>query len=77
MVILRDDRDYSALYKDIVSFQCDDKTQRLGQLYFRIFNMERKQYVQLHSRKKYRLDKDFIDMLEANGVNFKVHTVRD
>ncbi len=52
----------------------DNSLPRMGHLYLRLFDVERKQFVTVHSRRRFRIDKDFIDMLEDRGVKYQVST---
>ncbi|MDE6295388.1 MAG: hypothetical protein K2M03_04920, partial [Muribaculaceae bacterium] len=75
MVTLSSEMDNPEFFKALGSFESDDTTKRLGHLYIRLFDMERKQYITMHSRKRYVLDKDFVDMIESWNVHFRIDTV--
>lgn len=57
------------------NFESSSETDRKGDFYIRILDMERKQFITLHTRKKYRIDKELIQYLEEWGVDTQVSTL--
>ncbi|MDE6558853.1 MAG: DNA polymerase III subunit alpha, partial [Muribaculaceae bacterium] len=58
-------------------FESTSDNDRKGDFYIRIVDMERKQYLTLHTRKKYRIDKEFIQFLEEWGVDMQITTLNN
>jgi DNA polymerase-3 subunit alpha len=48
---------------------------RSGELYLELIDRKTRQSVKIHSRRRYDIDIDMIELLEANGVRFKVSTM--
>lgn len=48
---------------------------RSGELYLELIDRKTRQSVKIHSRRRYDIDIDMIELLEANGVRFKVSTL--
>ncbi len=48
---------------------------RRGELYLELIDRKTRQSVKIHSRRHYDIDIDMIELLEANGVKFKVSTM--
>ena len=48
---------------------------RKGELYLELIDRKTRQSVKIHSRRHYDIDIDMIELLEANGVRFKVSTM--
>ena len=48
---------------------------RSGELYLELIDRKTRQSVKIHSRRCYDIDIDMIELLEANGVRFKVSTM--
>lgn len=48
---------------------------RKGELYLELIDRKTRQSVKIHSRRRYDIDIDMIELLEANGVRFKVSTM--
>lgn len=48
---------------------------RNGELYLELIDRKTRQSVKIHSRRRYDIDIDMIELLEANGVRFKVSTL--
>lgn len=48
---------------------------RSGELYLELIDRKTRQSVKIHSRRHYDIDIDMIELLEANGVRFKVSTM--
>ena len=48
---------------------------RKGELYLELIDRKTRQSVKIHSRRHYDIDIDMIELLEANGVKFKVSTM--
>ena len=48
---------------------------RRGELYLELIDRKTRQSVKIHSRRHYDIDIDMIELLEANGVRFKVSTM--
>ncbi len=75
MITLSGEMNNADFFNSLTSFVSTDKSQRLGHLYLRIFDMERKQFVTMHSRKRYNINKEFVQMLEGWNVRFRIDTV--
>ena len=67
-----DNKDF---FSQLASFESKSEDDRRGHLYIRLVDIERKQYVTLHSRKKYRVDKEFMLFLDEWGIDRRVSTV--
>ncbi len=61
-------------FKSLSDFESNDKTKRLGHLYMRIFDMKRKQYITVHSRKRYIINKELVDTIEGWNVRYRIDT---
>ena len=48
---------------------------RKGELYLELIDRKTRQSVKIHSRRHYDIDIDMIELLEANGVKFRVSTM--
>ncbi len=48
---------------------------RSGELYLELIDRKTRQSVKIHSRRRYDIDIDMIELLEANGVKFRVSTM--
>ena len=57
------------------NFESKSDDDRKGDFYMRLLDMERKQFLTIHSRKKYRLDKEFMMFLEEWGVDNTLTTL--
>ena len=68
------DVDYNneELFKKINECTCN---KRSGELYLELIDRKTRQSVKIHSRRRYDIDIDMIELLEANGVRFKVSTM--
>ena len=51
------------------------ESERTGDLYIDLYNPADRQHVAVHSRHKFPLDKEMIQMLRSNEIIFKVHTI--
>ena len=49
-----------------------DASQRPGDLYMKIFDTEKNQLINIHSRQKFPITKDFVEFLEDWGIKFEV-----
>ncbi|MDE6795171.1 MAG: DNA polymerase III subunit alpha, partial [Muribaculaceae bacterium] len=49
--------------------------ERLGDLYIDLYNQETRQVVKIHSRKKFPVNKDFLNFLDEWGIKYRVLTV--
>ena len=59
-------------FKQLMEFKADE---RPGELYIKIFDRERNQLVNIHSRKKFPITKKFVEFLENWGIKFDVLSV--
>ncbi|MDE6811298.1 MAG: DNA polymerase III subunit alpha [Muribaculaceae bacterium] len=62
-------------FSSLKDFESNSDNDRKGDFYIRLLDIERKQYITLHTRKKYRIDKEFIQFLEGWGVDMQISTV--
>ena len=64
-------------FTSLKEFESKSDTDRKGDLYLRLLDCERKQYITIHSRKKYRIDKELMSFLEAWGIRRDITTRHD
>ncbi len=64
--------DTEEFFRKLQSFAPDD---RPGDLFIDLYNSETRQIVRIHSRKRYPINKEFLNFLEEWGVKYKVFTV--
>ena len=64
-------------FTSLKEFESKSDTDRTGDLYLRLLDCESKQYITIHSRKKYRIDKELMSFLEAWGIRRDITTRRD
>lgn len=75
LITLQRDFSDSRFYEGLTEYVSNKDSDRKGDLYLRILDMERKQFLTIHSRKKYRIDHDFMSFLEEWGVEGRVSNV--
>ena len=56
-------------YENLMKF---DSKERQGDLYLKIFDRERNQFINIHSRKKFPINKDLVEFLEDRGIKFDI-----
>lgn len=71
------DRNFSdkEFFDGLKKFEASDENDRKGDFYMRVLDMERKQFLTFHSRKKYRIDKDFMMFMEEWGIEPDITTI--
>ncbi len=58
-----------------IEAQIKQDAERKGDLFIRLVDQELKQVVDVHSRKKIKLDRNTLDILDNNGVKYAVRTI--
>lgn len=73
-VVIYLDRNFTQpeFYKHLMEFQ---PTERPGDLYLKIFDRERNQLINIHSRKKFPISRDLVEFLETWGIHFDIISV--
>ena len=61
-------------FNKLSAFSEPKEDDRKGELYMNILENERQQLLTLHSRRKYRIDREFISFLDEWGIPYKVQT---
>ena len=71
------DRDFSNsdFFEGLRGFESHSETDRRGGMNLRIVDRERRDFIVLHSRKPYRIDKELMMYLDEWGVDVAVGTV--
>ncbi|MCH5240534.1 MAG: DNA polymerase III subunit alpha [Muribaculaceae bacterium] len=59
-------------FNELMAFEAKE---RPGDLYMRIFDREKNQVINIHSRKKFPITKEFVEFLERWGIKFDVINV--
>ena len=59
-------------FSELRQFESNSDADRKGDIYVRLLDYTHKQYLTVHSRKKYRVDKELVTFLEGWGINFRV-----
>ncbi len=68
--------DNTDFIKGLMKFESDNPDDRRGDLSLLLLDYRRRQCVKIHSRRKFRIDKNLIDFLNEWGIQFNVETAR-
>ena len=64
--------DDKTFFEGLKKFESTSETDRRGDIFLRLLDYERKQFITIHSRKKYRIDKELASFLNEFGMQFDI-----